>query len=288
MLSQTNVCPAQHFNIIDPMPHSYEELRSAAFDVLSGRTPTRFEPSQYQHLKIGVARALEERGLQEARSHLPYPGDNALDSADANIFMELFWDLFRQGIISLGMNDANPEFPWFHVTSLGRHILAGENPYFIHDVSGFEARLRREIPKIDEVTLLYLKEALQDFRSGCVLSATVMLGVATEHTFLLLIEVIERNAEHADKFASVGKERTLLSKANRFRQTLDRNQGVLPREVKEDLDTNFAGILSIIRNFRNDSGHPSGKIIDREQAYVLLELFPAYARKMYQLMDFFS
>ena len=56
--------------------------------------------------------------------------------------------------------------------------------------------------------------------------------------------------------------------------------------MKEDLDTNFSGILSIIRNFRNQSGHPSGKIIDREQAYILLQLFPPYCKKMYQLMDF--
>jgi hypothetical protein len=279
---------ALQFNHEDYMAHSYEELRSAAFDVLSGRTKTQFEPSQYNHLKIGIAKALEERGLQAARSHLPFPADNALDIADANIFMELFWDLFRQGIISLGMNDANPEFPWFHVTSLGQRILAGENPYFVHDVSGYEVRLKREIPKIDEVTLLYLKEALQDFRSGCVLSATVMLGVATEHTFLLLMEVIEKNAAHAEIFAPIAKDRPLLSKVNRFRQILDRHQALLTKEVKEDLDTNFAGILSIIRNFRNDSGHPSGKIIDREQAFVLLELFPAYARKMYQLMDLFG
>ncbi|MFL6597469.1 MAG: hypothetical protein ACJ8KF_05835, partial [Chthoniobacterales bacterium] len=32
------------------------------------------------------------------------------------------------------------------------------------------------------------------------------------------------------------------------------------------------------------SGHPSGKIIDREQAYILLQLFPRYCKKMYQLI----
>lgn len=192
------------------MAHSYEELRTAVFDVLSGRTRTSFAPNQYQHLKIGVGQALQDRGLEPARPPMPYPADTALDSADANIFMELFWDLFRQGIISLGMDDANPEFPWFHVTPLGQRILAGENPYFVHDVSGYETRIRREIPKIDSTTLIYMKEALQDFRSGCVLSATVMLGVAAEHTFQLLVEVIEKNPAHAKVFEAVSKERTLL------------------------------------------------------------------------------
>ena len=104
--------------------------------------------------------------------------------------------MFRQGIITLGLNDSNPEFPWFHLTALGERVVAGEDAYFVHDVSGYEKRIVKEIPKIDSVTLLYLKEALQTFRAGCVLSATVMLGVATEHTFLLLIEAIERNTSH--------------------------------------------------------------------------------------------
>jgi hypothetical protein len=270
------------------MAHSYEELRTAAFDVLSGRTTTRFEPTQYGHFKIGVAKALADRGLQDDRSHAMYPADAALDPQDGETFLELFWDLFRQGIISIGLNDANPEFPWFHVTPRGRRMLAGENPYFVHDVAGYEARIRREIPKIDDVTLIYLKEAVQGFRSGCVLSATVMLGVATEHVFMLLMEAIEKNPAHAATYAATSKERLLLPKINRFRQTLELHFGQLPREIKEDLDTHFLGILSVIRNYRNESGHPSGKIIDREQVYVLMELFPSYARKMQQLVEYFG
>ena len=60
-----------------------------------------------------------------------------------------------------------------------------------------------------------------------------------------------------------------------------------PAEIREDLDTHFAGILSVIRTFRNDSGHPSGKILEREQTYVLLQMFVPYCKKLYQLMDFF-
>lgn len=62
----------------------------------------------------------------------------------------------------------------------------------------------------------------------------------------------------------------------------------LPAEVKEDLDTHFAGVLSVIRTFRNQAGHPTGKIMDREQTFVLLQLFIPYCRKLYQLMGFFG
>jgi hypothetical protein len=62
----------------------------------------------------------------------------------------------------------------------------------------------------------------------------------------------------------------------------------IPAEIREDLDTHFAGILSVIRTFRNQSGHPTGKIIDREQTFVLLQLVIPYSKKLYQLMVFFK
>ena len=73
----------------------------------------------------------------------------------------------------------------------------------------------------------------------------------------------------------------------RFKTVLDGNLAALTAPIREDLDTHFTGILSVIRNFRNQSGHPSGQIISREQCYVLLQLFVPYAKKMYQLRDLF-
>lgn len=269
---------------VQNMSYSYEEIRAAAFSVLGGQVP-RYTPNQYIALSHGVAAAL---GIQ-SKPAFSYPsGEPSLAGSDADIFLEVFWDLFREGVITIGLDDSNREFPFFRLTTLGKRIVHGENSYFIHDVSSYEKRILNVVPKIDPVTLLYLKEALQAFRSGCILSATVMLGVAAEHTFLLLIEKIEANPEHSPTFAPVGNERTLIQKVNKFNRILEQIIKTLPSAVKDDLETNFSGILSIIRTFRNQSGHPSGKIIDREQAYVLLGLFPHYCKKMYQLIDHFS
>ena len=129
---------------------------------------------------------------------------------------------------------------------------------------------------------------MQAFRSGCILSATVMLGVATEHTFLLLLDVIENSAKHQKTYAGVLQERTILQKFNKFRNILEQQAKTLPSEVREDLDTHFAGILSVVRTFRNQAGHPTGKVMDREQTYVLLHLFIPYCKKLYQLMAHFK
>ncbi len=270
------------------MEHSYEEIRGAALDILSEREKTAYEPSQYGNLSIGVAEVLARRTLGSAevleqmrRGQKPH-----LAGEDAELFMEVFWDLFRQSIITLGYNDSNREFPFFRVSRFGSRIIQNQNVYFFHDVSTYESLILKEIPTIDQVTLLYLKEAMQAFRSGCILSSTVMLGVATEHTFLLLLEQLETSSTQSKIFKNVFSERTILQKINKFKNTLDQHIKSLPQELKEDLDTHFAGILSVIRTYRNQSGHPSGKIVDREQAYILLQLFIPYCRKMYALIEY--
>lgn len=267
------------------MPHSFEEIRAVALDILAGRERVAHEPSQYEHLKLGVGEvfARREGRIQPGHFGATYP----LDHADQDFFLELFWDLFRQGIISLGLNDANREFPFFRVTSVGRSIAESQSAYFFHDVSAYERTIRENVPQISDVTLIYLKEAMQAFRSGCILSATVMLGVASEHTFLLLLETIEANPAHQPTYAAAIQERMLLRKFNSFRAILDRNLATLPADLREDLDTQFAGILSVIRTFRNESGHPTGRIVDREQAFVLLQLFIPYCRRLYRLMEHF-
>ena len=267
------------------MPHSYEELRAAALDVLAGRESVPPGGEEYHRLSqsIGQVFAQREGRVRPGDSGATYP----LDAQDKETFLELFWDLFREGIITIGLNNNNQAVP-LRLTKLGQQIAQGQSAYFFHDVSSYEASIRRDVPGINEVTLLYLKEAMQAFRSGCMLSATVMLGVAVEHTFMLLLDVLEGNAHHKKTFASVFTERTLLQKFNKFRKLLDPMLKVLPVDIREDLDTHFAGILSVIRTFRNQSGHPTGKIIDREQTFVLLQLVIPYCRKQYQLMEHFK
>jgi hypothetical protein len=269
------------------MSHTYEELRAAALDVLAGREPVPYELTQYESLSRALGEVFAKREGRIQTSH--FGSGNALDPQDKELLLELFWDLFRQSVITLGLDDNNREFPFFHLTRLGRQLAQGQEAYFFHDVLSYEDAIRREVPAIDDVTLLYLKEAMQAFRAGCMLSATVMLGVSVEHTFELLLTQLETHPAHKTTFASVFTERTLLRKFNKFRALIDSTvMKVLPAEVKEDLDTHFAGILSVIRTYRNESGHPTGKIIDREQAFVLLQLFIPYCKKQYQLMQHFK
>lgn len=265
------------------MDHSYEEIRNCALDVLAGRETGRYGFSQYSSLQVTVAEVFLRR---ENPGQQPM-GESRLSGNDREIFLEVFWDLFRQGIITLGLNDSNPNFPFFRVSSAGQYILAGQQPYFFHDLSSYERVIIAHIPTIDPITLIYLKEAMQAFLSGCLLSSSVMLGVATEHSFLKLLETIENNPSHSTTYRNVFEKKTILQKFNKFKSILEQNSAALSSQLKEDLDTNLAGILSMIRNFRNESGHPSGRIISREQAYILLQLYIPCCKRIYDLTEHF-
>ncbi|MBC2733610.1 MAG: hypothetical protein HF981_04570 [Desulfobacteraceae bacterium] len=266
--------------------HTYEEIRAAALDILAGRERASFAHSQYVELALCTAEVLSRRDGHTIS--IGAPGGYELRGQESERFRELFWDLFRQGIITLGLNDSNPNFPFFRLSQFGRHLIDRNEPYFFHDVSSYTEVIKETIPKINKVTLIYLQEAMQAFQTGCLLSAAVMLGVATEHTFLLMLDAISANSTHSRTYSSVFKQKTILQKINKYRNLLTQNLGNYPSGLKEDIDTHFAGILSVIRTFRNDAGHPTGKIVSREQMYVLLHLFIPYCRKLYELTEYYN
>lgn len=264
--------------------YSYEEIRNTAIDILAGRVLG--DTRQYEGLERSVGNFLSKKKYD----FVPDVFDKPMSPADCDIFLEVFWDLFRQGIITLGKNDMNPNFPNFRVSTHAKKILENPTVYFYHDVSSYEAVIKQQVPHIDIVTLDYLTEAMQSFYSGCYLSSAVMLGVASEHTFLNLLDKIE-SGNYSSDFQNAFKQRNILGKFTEFKKALDRvvsqNKITLTPPIKENLDSNLDGIMSTIRYFRNDSGHPSGNKISREQCYINLNLFIPYCKKVYQLIDIF-
>jgi len=269
------------------MDHSYEEIRNVVIDILAGREKVNYSPNQYAHLISGVAEVFQRREQTIlAPSFLHH--DPHLSGNDTELAREVFWDLFRQAVITLGCDNANQNYPFFSLSHFGKKILTNQNVYFFHDLESYTRLIQSNVPGINAITLLYLQEAMQSFKTGCMLAATVMLGVASEHSFLLLVEAAEQSPKYGSHFGSVSKERTILQKFRKFRAAFEKN--VLPAiphgDIRENLEIEFDGILSVIRTFRNESGHPSGKIMEREQTYVLLQMFVPYCKKLYQLIDF--
>jgi len=265
------------------MDHSYEEIREIAIALLSGRETPSDGLAQYEQLKLSITEVIRKREGSQSGSR-----SYALSGKDKDLCLEIFWDLFRQGIITLGLDDQNREFPFFRISSFGKKILDNETVYFFHDLSSYEKLILEEIPDIDDMTILYLKEAMQAFFVECRLSSSVLLGVAIENALECLYDSINANGKYKDHFRNVREERSLHSRFTKFKNKLTEINKDLPPEIKSNLGSNLDMIVSIIRNYRNESGHPSGEMITREQCYVNLQLFIPCYKKIYELKKFFD
>jgi hypothetical protein len=201
---------------------------------------------------------------------------------------EIIWELLVQGILAPGLNHANLDPPWIHVTEYGHQCLeAGD--ILPHDPDGYLERLQQQIEEtLDDTVLMYLRESLLTFLAGRYLAATVMLGVASEKCIDLLIEsylnaVADQNKK--TKFERKMKEagRSVKRRFDALRDDL--LTASLPPKLADALDIQLSGIFTLIRYSRNEAGHPTGRVIDRDVVYGNLLLFPQYCMRIYGLIE---
>lgn len=213
---------------------------------------------------------------------------SGLSNKDKGRVQSIFWDLIIEGIIRPGLSDGmNNNLPFFHLTDRGKQVKA-EGMASPYDPDGYLKRLTADVPLFDPVVLTYLTEALSTFRIGCLLSSTIALGCASEKLLLLLIEAYASAlpAERQSKFRKEVEGRMIKRQFEEFSKHLESAiKPKLPGDLRDDLDVHVSGVFTLIRNMRNDAGHPTGKTIERQQANANLILFPVYARHVYRLID---
>ena len=47
-------------------------------------------------------------------------------------------------------------------------------------------------------------------------------------------------------------------------------------------------VLDLLRIYRNQAGHPTGKHVSRDDAFITLQMFARYLQKLYTLRSFFE
>ena len=261
-------------------PHNYEEIRSAVVDILLGIE----EPSvsQFGRLPSAVHQVLSRRAGKD-------PSTLRQSNQDEELVRDVFWDLFRQGVITLGMNNANSNWPWFRLSHFGQKTLASQSPWRFHDTSSYLALVLREAPDLSKQAAVYLEEAVQAFYAQCLLASCVMLGVAAEAEFLRLLEDCEKLPKIGNRFSKASKkERMISGKIKQFLVVIDDIKVDLGKQATEDLDVSFTAIQSVLRIARNEAGHPSPSNPSRENVYVYLQLFVPFARQLFRLKDALS
>ena len=267
------------------LPLSYEETRTLVIETL--RTLT--ESTQTGEFNSILARLACKKGIVQDPNG-PEPSRHAnyiLDDRDGSIIQDIFWDLIIEGIVRPGRGDntGNGDLPFFHLTNYGKTQIAhGKNSP--HDPDGYLKSIEA-IPDMDAIIITYVNEGLHTFRIGCMLSATVMMGCASERAFVNLLDAYITALEPTKSAAFCKKieGKFIKTQFDEFNKMLQSHlNGILPRELKDGLQNILLGVFEMIRSERNDAGHPTGKIPERAIVFANISVFRGYLKRVYDLI----
>ena len=199
----------------------------------------------------------------------------------------VIWELIMEGVYTPGISMQTPNLPFLRVTEHGLKCFeAGE--LTAHDPDDYLLRLKTLCPSIDAITVLYTREALDTFRSGKHLAATVMIGVAAENMLLRLVDAVHaalNTPQRQAKFEKDTKGKNAKTQHDEALVRLKSPATPLPAELESVLTQHIDGIYDLIRRTRNEAGHPTGKRMERYETHALLLLFPTYCKTVNDLMD---
>jgi hypothetical protein len=250
-----------------------ELLRSCILEALR-RTPG----TQYRTLDIDTAAVARERGLpiREGR-------ETHLEVQDMRRFRETLWALVVEGVVAIGMNDSNEQWPWLSLTEYGEEVVKG-GPPTPYDPAGYFATLAEQKP-LDAIEERFLRQAVTAFRHNLPDAASVMLGATSEHLVILLGEGVEASDTAVATAARKRLDGPVLGLLTWLQRYFDERRSSVSRDLRETLDTTFFGIAGLIRSARNDAGHPTLAAMSREQTFVNLQLYPPYRQWVLDAID---
>lgn len=209
------------------------------------------------------------------------------------LVVDVFWEFVRQGVVSPGTTTGDPRPPFFHITQYGKRVL--QDPLFQpNDPVAYLTQLGKSVANPDATVLAYLREALNCFDRHTLVASAMMLGIASERVFELvcdsLLAALNSANEKAtfqgilDRFPMKPKLDWVMAK---FQQVQTPRR---PTGFPDDTDIVVLGIYNLIRNQRNDLGHPqpTPPAVNQDMAYGYLRLFPSYYATAEAVRDFLA
>lgn len=204
---------------------------------------------------------------------------------------EILWTLLGQGLVYIDMSQSAPTNWQWRLSSLGLSAVSDQevNP---DDPSGYLTRLRTMVPQASQTVLCYADEAVRSYTNRCYLASATMLGVASEAAFLEVATAFGAwlPGEQGQKFLSVlnNPRQNYIAKFSEFRKRVEPEKPKLPTALADGMALTMDSVLDLLRIYRNDAGHPTGKDVTREDAFINLQMFARYLQKLYLLKAFFE
>lgn len=176
------------------------------------------------------------------------------------------------------------------VTPHGARCLAKNDPGFPLDITGRVEALRSEFPGAPDLDLLcrYLSEAIEAYRHNLTLAAATMIGCAYELALVQLATAVVKKWPPGTIATVTGRLRDAAQRhangeyaaagllADVVYKSLEANSGLLGDEWRW-VASCFNPTFFIVRELRNDAGHPSGKAVARDEVFThMVNLGPTY------------
>ncbi|MNN13486.1 hypothetical protein D3C81_1265210 [compost metagenome] len=187
----------------------------------------------------------------------------------------------------------NEDYACYGISSIGILPIQTEEVEFDNHVVMFEKdsvymsflKFLADNNMISEIQKKYLYEACAAGNTNNILSASVMLGCSAE---ILLKELCESYQKYLIIHGSPGEQASFQQKVinakvaytrlDEFLKRAETNPDVFNKLGFENIKLNF-NFLDIVRQTRNDSGHPTGKIISKEEFELMLGNYQGFLTK---------
>lgn len=241
-------------------------------------------------LKV-LAKPGADRRLGRGRHYLVRAVMDEAPGVHSNDVVAAIWALIGQGLAFLDISQPAAENWTVLLTAAGADAVSdGEiNP----DNSGeYLARLTEMVPGASPTVLRYAREALVSYTGRCYLASAVMLGVASEAAFLEMAPsfaawLSEKQGAKLDELVRSPRS-NYIAKFAEFRKRIEPIRRELPEELSDGMALTLDAVLDLLRVYRNEAGHPTGKQIQRYDAFINLQMFARYLQKLYTLKTFFE
>jgi hypothetical protein len=93
------------------------------------------------------------------------------------------------------------------------------------------------------------------------------------------------NPELKNRLEKIQNKNDLKGKFELVYAELDKVKTNFDFDIRDTMETNLKGIFHLIRLQRNDSGHPTGKTVSKDQMLVYLQMFPSYCETVYRILN---
>ncbi len=200
-----------------------------------------------------------------------------IDDSDSSRFREAFWRLVSRDLVAPGNEKGGvARLPFVSITEYGIKCFE-EGKILPYDPDHFINSLVAAIPGIDDIIMLYFEESVNCFTNMSYLASAVLTGCSIERMVIFLTEEFfkkidpslqtnyQKNVLHYEK---VGK------RTEKFIHFIDTNQldNSFPISDQEKLRALLPSIVNLIRITRNEAGHPTGRVLERDEAQANLLL----------------